>query len=109
MKESELLGKLIPGHPDILPIIENIREKYQIPEVRPEDDIEAILLTRDDIDWDAVHQDIESQVQNVQLLDDKTGNYIQALKQLQNIAQNFPELEGVQKKQGSKSNNSLRH
>jgi len=35
MKESELLGKLMPGHPDIFPIIENIREKYQIPEVRP--------------------------------------------------------------------------
>jgi hypothetical protein len=31
MKESELLGKLMPGHPDILSIIENIREKYQIP------------------------------------------------------------------------------
>jgi hypothetical protein len=25
MKESELLGKLMLGHPDLLPIIENIR------------------------------------------------------------------------------------
>jgi hypothetical protein len=33
MKESELLGKLMPGLPDILAIIENVREKYQIPEV----------------------------------------------------------------------------
>lgn len=33
MKESELLGTLLPGHPDIFPIIENIREKHQIPEV----------------------------------------------------------------------------
>ena len=33
MKQSELLGKLMPGHPDLLPIIENIREKYQLPEV----------------------------------------------------------------------------
>jgi len=49
MQETELLGKLMPGHPDILPIIENLRKKYQIPEVRPEDDIDEILLTRDDI------------------------------------------------------------
>jgi len=33
MKEAELLGKLMPGYPDIFPIIENIREKYQLPEV----------------------------------------------------------------------------
>jgi hypothetical protein len=33
MKESELLGKLMPGHPDVLPILEKIREKYQLPEV----------------------------------------------------------------------------
>ena len=46
MKETELLGKLMPGHPDLLPIIENIRGKHQIPEVRPEDDdITQVLLT----------------------------------------------------------------
>jgi len=27
MKESELLGKLMPGHADILPTIEGLREK----------------------------------------------------------------------------------
>jgi len=37
MKETELLGKLMPGHPDVFPIIKNIREKYAIPEVRPEE------------------------------------------------------------------------
>jgi len=35
MKESELLGKLMPGHPDIFPIIENISEKYQLPDGGP--------------------------------------------------------------------------
>jgi hypothetical protein len=44
MKETELIGKLLPGHPDIFPIIESIREKYFIPPVDPEDDIGAILL-----------------------------------------------------------------
>ena len=55
MKESELVGKLLPGHPDVFPIIENIREKCQIPEVRPEDDgITHVLLTNYETDWDAV-------------------------------------------------------
>lgn len=50
MKESDLLGKLMPGHPDVLPIIENIREKYQIPEFRPEDeDITELLLTNQEV------------------------------------------------------------
>jgi hypothetical protein len=55
MKESELLGRLLPGHPDIIPIIEKIREKYQIPPINPEDDdITQLLLTNDE-----VHQDID--------------------------------------------------
>lgn len=37
MKEAHLLGKLLPSHPDILPILEEIREKYQIPEISPTD------------------------------------------------------------------------
>jgi hypothetical protein len=39
MKESELLGKLLPGHSDIFPSIENIRAKYQLPEITPGDDL----------------------------------------------------------------------
>jgi hypothetical protein len=55
MKDPQLLGKLIPSHPDLLPIIENIREKCQIPEVRPEDDdITKVLLTNYEIDWDVM-------------------------------------------------------
>jgi hypothetical protein len=46
MNEAELLGELFPSHPDIIPIIQNIREKYEIPEVSPEDDIDGILLAR---------------------------------------------------------------
>ncbi len=70
MKESELLGKLLPGHPDIFPIIENLREKYQIPEVRLEDDI----------DWEAVRQDIESQVQESAIFSDSVMMQLQQLK-----------------------------
>ena len=47
MKVSKILGTLMPSHPDIVPIIENIREKYQLPEV-------AIVSTTSEIktrDW----------------------------------------------------------
>jgi hypothetical protein len=37
MKETKLLGKLLPSHPDILPILVEIREKYHIPEISPID------------------------------------------------------------------------
>jgi hypothetical protein len=34
LQETKLLGKL-PFHPDILPIVEEIKEKYKIPEISP--------------------------------------------------------------------------
>jgi hypothetical protein len=37
MKESLFLGKLLPSHPDVLPIEKSIREKYGLPELSPED------------------------------------------------------------------------
>jgi hypothetical protein len=56
MKESKLLGSLFPALPDFQPIIQNIREKINIPEISPEDDdgITEILLTDEQIDWVAV-------------------------------------------------------
>jgi len=38
MKESKLLGTLLPSHPDLIPIIQAIREKYNLPEISPDDD-----------------------------------------------------------------------
>ena len=38
MKESKLIGALMPSHPDILSILVEIHEKYQIPEISLEDD-----------------------------------------------------------------------
>lgn len=63
MKESELLGKLMPGHPDILPIIENIREKYQLPEVDPEGEpIKEIYLVDKLISLEEFLYDLQSMV-----------------------------------------------
>ena len=36
MKESQLIGTLIPPHPDFQPIIQEIGQKYQLPEVDPD-------------------------------------------------------------------------
>ena len=47
MKESKLLGSLMPTHPDIAPIIQAIRDKYQIPYKRPGDDCSSYLALLD--------------------------------------------------------------
>ncbi len=38
MKEAKLLGTLMPTHPDLFPIVEQMRAKYQLPEISPDDD-----------------------------------------------------------------------
>jgi hypothetical protein len=38
MNEPKLLSFLLPGHPDFQRILQNIREKYNLPEISPEDD-----------------------------------------------------------------------
>lgn len=35
MKESEFIGTLMPSPPDLQPIIQKIREKYQFAEISP--------------------------------------------------------------------------
>lgn len=59
MKETELFGKLLPTHSDFLPILEDVREKYKIPEISPTDNSLKILLEHEsEIDWKAVHAEI---------------------------------------------------
>ena len=38
MKETKLIGSLMPAHPDIAPIIQDIRDKYQLREVFPDNE-----------------------------------------------------------------------
>jgi hypothetical protein len=35
MKETKLLGAILPANPEFIPILNQIREKYNIPENRP--------------------------------------------------------------------------
>jgi hypothetical protein len=38
MKETLFLGTLLPSHPDFISTLQAIREKYNLPEISPDDD-----------------------------------------------------------------------
>lgn len=63
MKEAELLGSLLPSHPDLVPIIEAIRQKYQLPEISLDDaPIEEIYLGDEIIPLEEFRKDIAEHV-----------------------------------------------
>lgn len=63
MKEAEFLGTLIPSHPDLLPIIQAVREKYDIPTFTTDDEALIELIFSDkEIDWSEVRKDIEERI-----------------------------------------------
>ncbi len=95
MNEIKLLSTILPSHPDFLNIINNIRKKYDIPEISPEDDgITEILLDDNQIDWDAVRQDIENQLRAIpEILPPGLFSSLQNLKAIENQPLNFPELD----------------
>jgi hypothetical protein len=63
MRESKLLGTLLPSHPDFLPIVQAIREKYYLPEISPDDDpITEIYLGDEIISLEEFRKDIETHV-----------------------------------------------
>lgn len=63
MKEAELIGSLLPSHPDIIPIIKEIRKKYNIPEIYTEDnELLEILFLDEVINWKQIREDIEAQI-----------------------------------------------
>ena len=70
MQINKLFGKLTPAHPYFSPVIKAIREKYNYPEIAPGDDTLAeILNSEDDIDLEALRQDIETEIRkNPELL-----------------------------------------
>ena len=68
MKESEFLGTLLPSHPDFLPIVQTIREKYNLPEIIPDDEpITEIYLGDEMIPFEVVRKDIESLVRKIRV------------------------------------------
>jgi hypothetical protein len=71
-----LFSSLLPSHPDLLPILQNIRNKYGIPEIDPDDiGMKEILLSDNDIDWLSVRQEIEAQVRKKPLIKSIANNF----------------------------------
>lgn len=96
MEEAKLLGKLLPTHPDILPILLEIKEKYQIPEISPTDNsIKVLLEFESEIDWESVYAEILEKVTESDLLPEKTKRAYDALKKIQSEGLKDLELEKV--------------
>lgn len=63
MKEAQFLGGLLPSHPDLLPIIEAVREKYNLHKVVADTDpITEIYLGDEFISLEEFRQDIDNRV-----------------------------------------------
>jgi hypothetical protein len=63
MKETQFLGTLLPSHPDFVPIVQAIRDKYKLPEISPGDDpITEIYLGDETIPLEEFRQDIENRI-----------------------------------------------
>jgi hypothetical protein len=60
MKETKFLGSLMPTHPDFLPIVQKLREKYSLWEVNPEGEpITEIYLGDRLVPFEDFHKEIE--------------------------------------------------
>lgn len=85
-KESNFIGTLLPSEEQFLPILKEIRVKYNIPEVVPDDDgITEILLADENIDWEEVHQEIKEKIINLDEL------FPEQLLGLMELGNNLPE------------------
>jgi len=95
MREENFFGKLLPSHPDLLPSLQRIREKYNIPEIAPGDETLAeILGAENEIDLEAFRQDIETELRKIPELLPKGADIIYKIlqdKEENNL--NFPELD----------------
>lgn len=90
MKESKFLGALLPSHPDIAPIIQAVREKYNLPEINPDDEpMEEIYLGDEIVSLEEFRQDIENFVrENLAFMPPETVKQYksaQALIQMQEL------------------------
>lgn len=65
MQETKLLGTPLPSSPDLIPIVRQLREKYGLPELGPDDEpITEIFLDGEPVPLENFHQEIRSLVQD---------------------------------------------
>ena len=94
MRVSKFLGALLPTHPDFLPIIQELREKYQLAEISPDDDpIEEVCLGNEIIPLKEFRRDIENLVrENLGFMPPDTKKLYVSAKILSAMTE-FKELE----------------
>lgn len=95
--ETKLIGTLLPSHQYFIPILKDIREKYNIPEIGPEDDgITEILLADEDIDWEEVHQEIKNKISNLEeIFPEQLLGLIELVKNLPETSQMSEEAKDI--------------
>jgi len=100
MLETQFYGKILPSHPDIKPVLLDIRKKYQIPEISPNDNGFKILLANDlEIEWEAVHSEILERLKDIpDLLPEKTRSAYLQYKEFQRKGLVDPELDTISEK-----------
>lgn len=100
MQENKLFGALLPTHPDILPIIEAVKKKYDIPEINPNDeDFIEFLISNEEYDWQAIREEIEQRIrENENILPPAYGMLYKAIKASNNAPLTFPELAPLDEK-----------
>lgn len=63
MKETLFLGTQLPSHADSIQIVQAIKEKYNLPEISPDDDpITEIYLGDEIVRLEEFRKDIESRI-----------------------------------------------
>jgi len=94
MKESQFLGTLLPSSPDFLPIIQELRYKYNLPEIRPDDDpIKDIYLDDEIVPLEEFHQEIENLIrENLNFLSPETAKLYRSIKGISQT-NHFQDLE----------------
>jgi hypothetical protein len=96
MKESKFLGTLLPSHPDLIPIVQAMREKYNLPEISPDDKpINEIFLGDETVSLEEFRQDIENRLhENLNFFPPETINLYKSTKAISE-AQNFQGMEAL--------------
>lgn len=95
MKETKLLGSLMPSHPDAKPIIDTLRKKYQLPEISPDDDaITEIYLGDEIIPLEAFRDEVESMVQESEIFITPESKFYRIYKNAKLYKDKPPKLEG---------------
>ncbi|MCB9109614.1 MAG: hypothetical protein H6634_00035 [Anaerolineales bacterium] len=70
MEERKFLGTILIHSPKLFPILEGIIDKYDIPEIEPANDgirerLLAELEAENEIDWEAVKADLDTEIRNI--------------------------------------------